>query len=224
MINVPESTVEQMQETDCIMADEFGISALQMMELAGHVTACAAIDLFNPREVLVLVGRGNNGGDGLVAARHLHGMGVRIRVVLAGEIHLDNPLMQLNSIDKLGIPVDNTITGKPDLIIDSLLGFGSRGEPRGAIALLIREANKLKTHMLSVDVPSGLEAFTGTWFRPAFEGATVLTLGLPKKGMTGDPKIGRLLVGDIGIPPEAYKRVGLRVPVLFRKSSYIEVE
>jgi NAD(P)H-hydrate epimerase len=221
MTQVPTATIEQMREIDRIMI-EFGVSVPQMMELAGYVTTRASIDLFKPRDALILAGKGNNGGDGLAAARHLHSLGVRVSVVLAGDIHKEVPLMQLESLKRIGIPIQDSVSGKPDLIIDSLLGFGSKGAPRGSIALLIREAQELKAPVLSVDIPSGFEPPTGTWFKPSFQGATVLTLGLPKPNMIGNPKIKRLLVGDIGIPQEAFRRVGLKVPPLFKNKQYIE--
>ncbi len=223
MTRIPSLTVRQMREVDRLMVEEFGVSVLQMMELAGRVTARVAIDLFSPRSVIVLAGKGNNGGDGMVAARHLHNSGAKVRVVLAGELHGEIPLMQLNALGKTGIPVEDSVKCAPDLVIDALLGYGARGEPRGGVALLIRESRKLSKPVLSVDVPSGLEVSTGKWFSPAFEGATVLTLGLPKEGMLGDPKIKRLLVGDIGIPREVYRKIGVEVPGMFSDREYLEV-
>jgi NAD(P)H-hydrate epimerase len=171
------------------------------------------------------VGKGNNGGDGLAAARHLHNFGVAVKVVLAGEIHMEEPLAQLESLRKLSVPVleDPADPGSPGLVIDALLGYSAKGEPRGAVALLIREARRTGAPVLSVDIPSGLEVSTGTWFDPCFKESTCLTLALPKKGMTRDPGIERLLVGDIGIPREAFHRIGVRVPALFGKGPVIEV-
>lgn len=226
-MKIPEVTVEQMKEVDRLMTEEFGVSVPQMMELAGHVTARVVMDLFNPGEVLILAGKGNNGGDGLAAARHLHNFGVAVKVVLAGELRREMPRMQLKSLRKLGVPaLDNPESignGKPNLVIDALLGYSAMGKPRGGTALLIMEARKLGVPVLSVDIPSGLEASTGMWFSPAFEDSTCLTLALPKYGMTSDPGIKRLLVGDIGIPREAFRRVGVEVPVLFREDSYREI-
>lgn len=224
-MSVPEATVQQIREVDRLMVEEYGIPIPQMMELAGYVTARAAMDLFRPQEVLVLVGKGNNGGDGLSAARHLHNFGVAVKVVLAGELHREAPLAQLESLKKLSVPVldDPANLGNPSLVIDTLLGYSAKGEPRGSVGLLIREARKLGAPVLSVDVPSGLEVSTGTWFRPAFQGSACLTLGLPKSGMTRDKGIKRLLVGDIGIPREAYHRIGVKVPVMFDRGPYFEV-
>ncbi|MCK4714500.1 MAG: NAD(P)H-hydrate epimerase, partial [Candidatus Aenigmarchaeota archaeon] len=220
--NIPVATVEQMREIDSLMAEEFGVSVSQMMELAGYVTARAAIDIFQPGEVLVLVGRGNNGGDGLAAARHLHNMGVRTRVVLAGKNLRDMPLMQLRPLRHMGVPLEESVKGRPGLLIDALLGYSAQGAPRGRVAELIRQALALKRPVFSVDIPTGLDVSTGMWHEPCFRGSTVLALGLPKPHMLGNPGIRKLMVGDIGIPPEAYRRVGLKVQSLFARSSYIE--
>jgi NAD(P)H-hydrate epimerase len=224
-MDIPTLTVEQMKEVDQLMI-KAGITVPRMMELAGYVTARAAVDIFKPRKALILVGKGNNGGDGLSAARHLHNMGVEVCIVLAGELHKEDSLMQLKPLEELGIkPLPNpSKLGKPDLVIDALLGYSAKGEPRGGVALLVREAKLLGKPILSIDIPTGLEATSGKWFDPAFEGATCLALSLPKKGMDKDKKIARLYVGDLGVPREILKKVGVEAPVMFREGMYGEVK
>ncbi len=224
MPSIPECTVEQMRQVDELMEGEFSVSPLQLMELAGFVTARAAMDLFRPSRVLVLAGKGNNGGDGMAAARHLHCMGVRVQVRLAGDVHRELPALQLEALNKLKIQVEDKPLFQPDLIIDALLGYGAEGEPGGGAALLIHDARRLCVPVLSVDVPSGLDVSAGKWFEPCFREATVLTLGLPKKGMKKDSGIKRLLVGDIGIPPECYQRIGINAHHMFRKGCYEEIK
>ncbi|MBD3313116.1 NAD(P)H-hydrate epimerase [Candidatus Woesearchaeota archaeon] len=224
-MNIPTVTVEQMREIDRLMPDEFNIGLLQMMENAGRLIANAAQDIFRPKTATVLVGPGNNGADGLVAARYLHNKGVDVEVVLSldpGDLS-DVGAQHLDTLKILGIPVKQSIGKRPDLFIDCLLGYSTSGAPYGRVAEIMGEATVLETPVLSCDVPSGFELSTGQWHKPAFEGAVCITLGMPKKGMANNPGIKKLLVGDLGIPPEAYKSIGIDVPNLFLDKDYIIV-
>ncbi len=224
-MRIPEATVEQMKDIDRLMPEEFGISLLQMMENAGRLLADAAINEFKPERAVILAGPGNNGADGLVAARYLHNAGVSVEVVLSSERGMlgDTAAGHLKTLDAIGVPSLNKPGGKPDVVLDCLLGYNTRGAPRGRVAELIRMAKSIRAPVLCCDIPSGFEPSTGEWHEPSFQDAVVMTLGLPKAGMTGDSRIRKLLVGDIGIPPEAYQKAGIDAPMMHAGPHYTGV-
>lgn len=235
---VPAVDPARMGEIDRVMIDRFGVSVLQLMELAGHAVAAAARRMLPGgsavgRRVLVLAGRGGNGGDGLVAARLLHGWGAEVAVLLS---HPDGRLAEpaarnLASLRAIGVPA--AVPADPDaplppadLLIDALLGFGLAGPPGGVPAALIRAANAHSAPTLAVDLPSGLDGLSGTPFEPCIRAALTLTLALPKTGLLAPAArgvVGALEVADIGVPPEAYAAVGLAVPPLFAEGDVVRV-
>jgi hydroxyethylthiazole kinase-like uncharacterized protein yjeF len=230
MKSVPSVTPEQMARIDRIAETGFHISPLQLMENAGRAVAGFACSEFRlPKMVAVLVGKGNNGGDGLVAARHLHNRGLGVSVVLADKNLKGLPLHQLRAVRALGIrPVTDlkALNEGPSLIIDALLGSGARGPPKGPVSGLITKGLRLQERgvpVLCVDSPSGLDLEAGEWFSPSFREADVVTLGLPKGGMVGNTGIRRLFVADIGIPREAYRHLGIMVPQIFSERDCIEI-
>jgi len=223
---IPSVTVEQMTEVDRLMMKEFNIVLAQMMENAGRLLANSAIEIFKPQSVTILVGPGNNGADGIVAARYLHNKGIEVEVVLSleqGDLS-DIAVHHLDALKMINVPVGNNIGKKPDLFIDCLLGYNTKGAPYGKIAEIIAHAKELGVPVLSCDVPSGFELSTKQWHSPGFENATCITLGLPKKGMMNNPKIPRIYVGDLGIPPGVYKKIGIEIPVLFAEKDFIEIK
>ncbi|MFO8015602.1 MAG: NAD(P)H-hydrate epimerase [Candidatus Woesearchaeota archaeon] len=220
----PSVTVDQMREIDRIMVEDYHVEVLQMMESAGRALANAAIKLFNPGAVSVLVGPGNNGGDGLAAARHLHNKGVKVEVVQGTDRLNENSLHQMLAIRALGLPVNSVIKENPDLVLDCLLGYNTKGAPRGRIADLIRQARQTSAEALCCDNPSGFDAEAGEWHHPAFEDAVVLTLALPKDTLLNNKRIKKLLAADIGVPAEAYEKLGIDVPALFRQDDIVDVE
>ena len=232
----PALTPDQMSQVDRLMAHEFGVETLQLMELAGQAVAAWARERFlgdaRGKRVLILAGRGGNGGDGLVVARLLHAWGAQPVVWLS---HLldrlgDAAAHQARSLTALGLPLhppaaDEVITLPPaDLLIDALLGFGLNGPPSGPAARLIAAANAHPAPTLAVDLPSGLDAASGAPYDPCVRAAATLTLALPKTGLLAPaarPFTGELAVADIGIPPEAYARVGVEVGPLFAERSIV---
>ena len=115
-----------------------------------------------------------------------------------------------------------------DLIVDALIGYSLRGAPRGAAAVLIREANALDAPVLSLDVPSGVDATTGTVYDPAVRATATLTLALPKRGLRTDAArehVGELYLADIGVPPGLYGRppLGLDIGPLFAQDDILRV-
>ena len=233
-------TPDQMSQVDRLMAAEFGVETLQLMELAGQAVAAWARERFlggdaQGKQMLVLAGSGGNGGDGMVAARLLHAWGAQPTVWLS---HDPDRLggaaaHQARSLIALGLPLhspqasDDPIAIPPaDLVIDALLGFGISGPPAGAAARLIAAANAHPAPVLAIDLPSGLDAASGEPYDPCIRAAATLTLALPKTGLLAPaarPFTGELAVADIGIPPEVYARVGVNVGPLFAQQSIVRI-
>ena len=125
-----------------------------------------------------------------------------------------------------------TCQGRPcllnlDLIVDALLGFSLSGAPRGEAARLIALANEHPAPIVAVDLPSGMDATSGECFEPCIHATATLTLGLPKTGFaSGNARkvTGKLVVADIGIPLEAYRRLGIDIALWFALKSEISME
>lgn len=222
MTHIPTVTGSQMAEIDALMMNRVGVNTFQLMELAGYGVAHAIRqrpDMREPRTVLALAGTGGNGGDAMVAARLLSGWGYRCTVILARprDAFTDIAAHQLAALDALEIPVlepkDATIFPEADLIIDGLLGFSLRGNPRGETARLISLANAATAPLVAIDIPSGVNADTGDIVEPCIVANQTVTLGLPKTGlMAADESItGSIVVADIGVPPFVYNMIGVDV-------------
>lgn len=208
---VPAVTASEMREVDRVAVDEFGIEVLQMMEHAGRALAGAARER-SEGPVTVLAGNGGNGGGGLCAARHLRNRGVELRVVLDREPgELSGPAAHHHAtLCEMGVPVGVGIGALPaatDLLLDALVGYGLSGPLRGSAAELAGAAPDHSASVVSLDVPSGLDATTGERPGVAVDPDCVVTLALPKTGLQ------RLdadrLLADIGLPAGVYERLDI---------------
>lgn len=232
---VPFITTDQMREVDRVMVDGYGIQLVQMMENAGRNLARLAWSRFlgdSPnRSVLVLVGTGGNGGGGLVCARHLANRGARVVVATAAPLEKFTgvPKTQLDIIQRMAIPVTPEPEDLPDadLIIDALIGYSLHGAPTGATARLIRAANHHGAPVLSLDVPSGVDASTGEVRNPAVRAVATMTLALPKTGLRqpdATPYVGELYLADISVPPRLYEdSLGIAVGSLFTTDDIVRL-
>jgi len=198
-------TSAEMKKIDnlCIKA---GISVQTLMENAGKVVAEIAKKLIKGKNIVILCGKGNNAGDGLAAARLLE-KEFNITIVLTSNDLHEEPKKQLTKLknSKILNNIDNLKDF--DLIIDALLGFSIKGNPREPIAGLINLANKSNIPLLSIDLPSGLDADTGKAYIPCIKADYTITLGLAKKGLINSKYTGKLYIGDIGIPKNIIKKV-----------------
>jgi len=196
-------------------SERLGITKLLLMENAGAAVARNALKLLSSskeKRVLVVCGRGNNGGDGLVAARHLAGSGVKVKVLLiGGEPKTREALYNYQVLRKCPFSVDVQIVNSRDqltklvdgdLIIDALLGTGTIGAPRGLIADAIAVINSLDIPVLSIDTPSGLNPFTGETPGIVVRADVTVTFHSLKPGLKKD-FCGKIIVEKIGAPPEA---------------------
>ena len=236
---IPFLTAEQMREVDRLAVEEYGVLLIQMMENAGRNLAGLARDRFlegNPtgRKVVVLAGKGGNGGGGLVCGRRLKGWGARVELVLSstrGEVG-EVPGHQLSILERLGGPVHmdgaDRVLRQADLIVDALVGYSLRGGPSGRTAELIRAANDGDAPVLSLDVPSGVDATTGDAHEPSIRATATLTLALPKRGLrepAAKSHVGELYLADIGVPPELYgsPSLGLDVGPIFAQTEIVRL-
>jgi ADP-dependent NAD(P)H-hydrate dehydratase / NAD(P)H-hydrate epimerase len=213
----PVLTAAEMRAADGAAARDLDVPTLLLMENAGRGVAEIA-----RRErggqggpVVVVCGPGSNGGDGLVAARHLVVAGVPVRMVLsapAGQARGD-AAQALSAAQRLQVPIaDGSAWLQPadwgpslegaSVVVDALFGTGFHGEIRGAAAAAIAAMNDAPARKLAVDVPSGLDADTGRASGPVFRADVTATMGAWKIGLAieaGGPA-GRVEVVDLGVP------------------------
>ena len=227
---IPLVRADQMRDIDAAAIREMGVSSLTLMEAAGRSVAEAVLAHFgadDARRVLVACGKGNNGGDGFVAARHLREAGAQPRVVVtaADEAEL-SPDARVNalawraaggSIDFLpdeGAAARFFQAPPPfDVAIDALLGTGAGGVPRGAVLEAIRGLTRAGRPIASIDIPSGIDADTGAVPGASIDADLTITLGLPKRGLWLFParsRVGVIEVADIGLPREASMAADVR--------------
>ncbi|MFH1364418.1 MAG: NAD(P)H-hydrate epimerase, partial [Candidatus Aenigmatarchaeota archaeon] len=162
---IPIVDREQARKVDELAVEEFGIKIIQMMENAGRHTAKLAKKMLGSMEgksILVFAGKGNNGGDGVVAARFLHNWGAYVKIIMA-DIHgrlKDLTKEQILTLKSMNVPVlypgdvkfDEL---KADLIVDGLFGYNINGNPLDMYAKLVEFANDSGIPVLSIDVPTG---------------------------------------------------------------------
>lgn len=173
------------------------------------------------KTITILCGSGNNGGNGLSAARHLFNYGYDVTVVLATNKLRPEPARQLVLIEQMQIPVivykederhaDKAID-QADLLIDALIGYRLQGNPRDAHASLINRANqrsRKEVQLIAYDIPSGVSG-AGECLKPCITATATLTIAIPKKIFRTEEGLqhsGDVLVADIGIPEFVYTQV-----------------
>jgi hydroxyethylthiazole kinase-like uncharacterized protein yjeF len=200
----------QMGEADASTI-ESGTPGAVLMERAGRAVARTAITLLGGRygrRVAVLCGKGNNGGDGFVAARVLHreGCAVRCFVLAAPDEFKGDAATHLVRMRKSGVrpaPFEVEAIGNPDLVIDAIFGTGFRGVVEGLPAQAIETINSTTAMVLAVDIPSGVEGATGAVKGLAVCADSTIAMAAQKLGTALSPgasHAGDVTVADIGIP------------------------
>ena len=214
----PLVSAAEMRALDRHTIDTLGVSGEVLMETAGRAVADRVLTILaeasgGPAPVGVICGVGNNGGDGFVVARHLHQFGTPVFAVLVGSPEYLSPDAATNHrrMMALGVPVENADWTVPrgGVVVDALFGTGlSRpleGDAREA-ALRINRAGEGGATVVSIDLPSGLDADTGQVLGIAVRARETVTIGLPKLGLCLEPgrsRAGRVHVARIGIANEA---------------------
>lgn len=214
-------TREEMRELDRKAIEEFQIPGILLMENAGrNVTeeAVKVIDDPGKEKIAVLCGKGNNGGDGFVIARHLYNKGITVKVFLFAKIAdiltdgdastnlrilLNMKIPVKECIDPLGTNDLLNNLGKYTILIDALFGTGLSGEVREPFKTLIRGINTLKKTVISADIPSGLDCNTGNVLGVAIKAKKTVTFAVAKQGFylgEGSNYTGEIVVTDISIP------------------------
>jgi hydroxyethylthiazole kinase-like uncharacterized protein yjeF len=189
------------------------------MEAAGWQIA-----RFVGQRATVVCGVGNNAGDGLAAARHLHRWGRLASVCCVDVTRLRGPAAsEFDALRKLGVEVAGDLQlDDAEVIVDAIFGTGLSRAPQGKFAAWIEAINASRMSVVSVDVPSGLDADSGVAYSPCVQANMTITLGLPKPGLLKLRT--RVLVADIGVPFEAYAVVGVTVPPdLFAKGELVRL-
>lgn len=209
-------TAAQMREIDRRAILECGIPGIVLMENAGlRVVDAIRENGFGPR-IVIVAGRGNNGGDGFVVARHLYReRPVSVWTAAPDEEYRGDALLNLQILKNLGITVRclrepeafaalEADLANAGLIVDALLGTGLSREVDPLYARVIERINHGAAPVLAVDIPSGVCADTGRILGAAVRADLTVTFALPKRGLLfypGAAYTGRLEVADIGIPP-----------------------
>ncbi len=228
-------TAEEMRELDRLTIEQFGVPGLTLMERAGEAIAEAIVKRFSGiarRGVLIVAGKGNNGGDGLVVARLLKKKRIPCEVaLLARQDELSPDATQnLRAFLKLKGKVSEIASGNFDrlsqrlskngLLVDAILGTGMKNEVRGLFAEAITLMNASGLPIVAIDIPSGLDSDKGTPLGVAIQAEMTVALGYPKLGEViypGLDYVGDVVVGDIGIDARAVAQVAPRTELLERR-------
>jgi ADP-dependent NAD(P)H-hydrate dehydratase / NAD(P)H-hydrate epimerase len=199
----------------------FGVSLLQLMENAGRNVALEiAARCPGEQKVVIFCGSGGNGGDGFVAARHLLARGFKVSVILAGkgrDVRHKAAVKNWCALQPLreSIPVCEVTDSSAmpemvaDVVVDALLGTGSKGKLRPPITQMVENINALDALRIAVDVPTGIDSDTGDVLGSAVKADVTVTFHKPKTGLRNAKKyVGDLVVRDIGLPRELEKFAG----------------
>lgn len=207
---------EQVRDIDRRAVEEYGLSGAVLMENAGRGAAELLMSLDSNGQVMVCAGRGNNGGDGFVIARHLENHGIDVRVLVFGgrEQFRGDAAINLHVVERAGTslrffgnPIDaqdlQAELNDAEWIVDALLGTGTRGEIREPYGTVIRTINNAAARVLAVDLPSGLDCDTGQPMGTAVRADHTATLVARKLGFDApgaQAYTGTVHVIDIGVP------------------------
>jgi NAD(P)H-hydrate epimerase len=207
---------EEARSVDTRAVEEFGMNSLVLMENAGRGVAdvLCAVGIDGP--VVICCGKGNNGGDGFVTARHLEIRGYDVKVLLlcqldelSGDAAANYQILEHTEtpVQVMPTPFGETWLSErlegADWIVDALLGTGARGTPRSPMAEVIQQLNQHTARKLAVDLPSGLDCDTGEVSSVTFRADHTCTFVAPKKGFQANlakELLGTLHVLDIGVP------------------------
>src|SRR2546428_2774008 len=216
----------QMREADKRTIDDIGIPSLVLMENAGRQAVAAMEAMYADlleRQVGVLCGRGNNGGDGFVVARTLVQRGVDVAVFLLGGVAdvRGDARVNLEILGRLGVTVVEIADSQAwelhfsevsdcTLIVDAIFGTGLTSPVSGLIESVIADVNASGIPVVAIDLPSGLSADSAEPIGPSIEAGLTVTLAAPKLPLVlppGGVRAGDIVIADIGIPNKVHESV-----------------
>ena len=208
-------TREQSREIDRRALEQYHIPGIVLMENASRAVAEAAIEMLRNSaltQVLILCGGGNNGGDGLAAARHLYNRGVHVRIGLTTDParYTGDALVNWKIVEAMRIPCSPIESRELELkniglVIDAIFGTGLTKPPREPFPMLVAALAESKIPVLSVDLPSGLDCNTGQPLGACIRATRTVTFVAAKSGFAQPAAkefIGEVIIGDIGCPRE----------------------
>ncbi|SMB91006.1 NAD(P)H-hydrate epimerase [Thermanaeromonas toyohensis ToBE] len=227
-------TAAEMAEIDRMASRDYFVPSIVLMENAGLRVTESIRRYFGGRvagkRVLIFAGKGNNGGDGLVVARHLHNEGAEVKVFLLArpEDLRGDPRTNLEIYQKMGGKIFPILEQShlqradisllyADLVVDAIFGTGFKGAALGLTGEVIKLINNAGKPIVAVDLPSGLDADTGQVHGPCIKATWTVTFALPKRGLVLEPGAtlaGELEVVDIGIPRRLIESRNLRLRLL----------
>lgn len=221
-----------MQAIDQFATAGCGIPSSVLMENAGLRTVDAMREKFpdlTDRKVLVFVGKGNNGGDGFVVARHLFDKGIDVQTILLGkrEQIQGDARLNANIAFKIGVPVKEIDDGNLHsfdhalrhchIVVDALFGTGLKAAAQGIHATVIEKINAAGKFVVAVDIPSGIDSDTGQLAGPHVRADLTVALALPKRSHWLFPAagvMGEIRIVDIGIPQKAANQISIAVNLI----------
>lgn len=217
------------RELDRVAIEEFGLAGVVLMENAGAGVAALLGGLAAAGPFAIACGRGNNGGDGFVIARHLEAAGQQVRLLLAAaaDAYAGDAAVNLEICRRSGLPItcladaDEAAWGRELVgaawIVDALLGTGAAGPPRGGVAVAIAAVNRRRSaddrvRVLAVDLPSGLDADTGATPGSCVRADVTATFVAEKAGFANQEAAaftGPVHVIGIVVPAAVLRRFGV---------------
>ncbi len=208
-------TRNQLREIDRRSIEDFNIPGVVLMENASRAVADVAEEMLkriDGSHILILCGGGNNGGDGLAAARHLHNRGALIRLRFTadpgqykGDALINWRIVSAMKLDATSADLNEFETVACDLIIDSVFGTGLSKPPRAPFDQIVAAVENRAVPVLAVDIPSGLDCDTGEPLGPTIRATRTVTFVAEKTGFTNPAVrhyLGQVTVADIGCPRE----------------------
>jgi NAD(P)H-hydrate epimerase len=217
-------TRQQLRDFDRLAVAEYGIPAEVLMENAGRSAAELLLALGATGPVVICCGKGNNGGDGFVLARHLDLRSVPLQILLFGKSAdlrgeaktnltiLERAGLPVTSVDQSNLQDLDRELARAQWIVDALYGTGFSGSLRPPMDEVVNRINATGRPVLAIDIPSGLDCDSGLALGPAIHARHTITFVAPKVGFqnpTAAPYLGQLHIAGIGAPRALLERFGI---------------
>lgn len=222
MRHIDEETIRNIGIPGIVLMENAGLSVVNVIEKYFRKSGTSKVSIF--------VGKGNNGGDGLVIARHLKNKGYDVKIYLlsSSDKFQGDALINLQIVQNMGLNIETILSeidleyhkaevANSDLIIDAIFGTGLAGPIKGVSAKVVNFLNNTGLPIIAVDLPSGLDADTGKVEGECIKADVTVTMGLPKRGLLlypGANFVGKIEIADIGIPSTVIELQDIKVNLL----------